>query len=175
MILSFAVSSRYSMIDSVFAMMLPWETITPRGLPVDPEVNINAARSSLLTCAAVRRLARCFGKFCKTLLGGKSGSRRQKSFSEHMHPGKGRGLFRTHFGLQKCNLCTGCFENEIQILFFDRFRQRNANQAGPKHSQITGNPEQIVRADQDDSILRLRPNANEVCSRSYLLPDCISP
>src|SRR3954453_21766741 len=34
------------MIESVFAMMLRWETITARGVPVEPEVYIKIARSS---------------------------------------------------------------------------------------------------------------------------------
>jgi hypothetical protein len=33
------------MIDVVFAMMLPCDTMTPRGVPVEPDVNISAARS----------------------------------------------------------------------------------------------------------------------------------
>jgi hypothetical protein len=35
----------YSIIDSVLARMFPWEIITACGCRVDPEVNINAARS----------------------------------------------------------------------------------------------------------------------------------
>ena len=42
---SFWVNERYEMIESVFAMMLAWETMTPRGLPVDPEVKTKAAKS----------------------------------------------------------------------------------------------------------------------------------
>ena len=46
MIRSAAVRRRLEMMDSVLAMMLPWETMTPRGFPVEPEVNIRAARSA---------------------------------------------------------------------------------------------------------------------------------
>src|SRR5579885_1863057 len=38
--------------ESVLAMMFRWDTITPRGVPVDPEVNIRAATSSGPTSAA---------------------------------------------------------------------------------------------------------------------------
>src|SRR5882762_372415 len=45
MIRSLWVKVKYSMIDSVLAMMLACEIITPRGWPVDPDVNINDAGS----------------------------------------------------------------------------------------------------------------------------------
>ncbi len=33
------------MMSPVLAMMFPWVTITARGMPVEPEVNMSAARS----------------------------------------------------------------------------------------------------------------------------------
>ena len=45
MIRSRSVRERQETIESVFAMMLAWETITPRGWPVDPDVKTSAARS----------------------------------------------------------------------------------------------------------------------------------
>src|ERR1700750_1366831 len=46
MIRSREFRERYWMIESVFAMILRFDTITPRGLPVEPEVNISTAKSS---------------------------------------------------------------------------------------------------------------------------------
>src|SRR6185503_3007692 len=46
MIRSEEPSDRYSIIESVLEMMFWFDSLTPRGLPVDPEVNIRAARSS---------------------------------------------------------------------------------------------------------------------------------
>src|SRR5690349_10653153 len=46
MIRSREVRERYWMMESVFATILRFDTITPRGLPVEPEVNISTAKSS---------------------------------------------------------------------------------------------------------------------------------
>ena len=47
------------MIDAVFAMMLPCETITPHGVPVEPEVNMRAARSLRSHACSRRRSLPC--------------------------------------------------------------------------------------------------------------------
>lgn len=48
--LSRSVNRRQSIIDVVFAMMFLCDTMTPQGVPVEPDVNIKAARSCGSMC-----------------------------------------------------------------------------------------------------------------------------
>src|SRR5258708_6480336 len=56
MMRSLCVRPRYWIIDSVLVMMFACEIMTPRGRPVDPEVNISAAKSSAFTVGNVALL-----------------------------------------------------------------------------------------------------------------------